>query len=89
MKKEPKGAVTGFRFAKPMMELIVGFAETLGITRTKLVEESVMATATVVSLVGIVSASQRSTNWCAVTARTHRSRSGSSPAKTVRARRSC
>jgi hypothetical protein len=50
MSREPKGSVTGFRFAESMMQLIVGFAEHLGITRTKLVEDSVTLSANVISL---------------------------------------
>ena len=87
MKKEPKTRMTGFRFAEPMMELIVGFAKFLGITRTKLVEDAVvmaanthtLGTKSLVCAIGELSP--------AATARTHPSRSESCQATTAKAKR--
>jgi hypothetical protein len=42
---ESKTWTTGFRFAEPMKELIIGFAEFLGISRTKLVGDALVAAA--------------------------------------------
>lgn len=41
--KGPKTIATAFRFTEPMLELIDGFVNRLGLNRTRMVEESVVA----------------------------------------------